>query len=119
MLAGTGPVGMRAAAFLAKEGAEVTITSRSKARAEHAARAIEVAVRGEGARRSRRPTTLPVQRTSRARRSCSRPAPSAAALGGTGWEDKPDIEMLADVNAQPPLGIDGIEATDKGKDAVR
>ncbi len=24
--------------------------------------------------------------------------------------------MLADVNAQPPLGIEGIEATDKGKE---
>ena len=24
--------------------------------------------------------------------------------------------MVADVNAQPPLGIEGIEATDKGKD---
>ncbi len=32
VLAGTGPVGMRAAAFLAKEGADVTITSRTKER---------------------------------------------------------------------------------------
>ena len=30
VLAGTGPVGMRAAALLGKEGAEVTITSRTK-----------------------------------------------------------------------------------------
>ena len=26
------------------------------------------------------------------------------------------IVMLADVNAQPPLGIQGVEATDKGKE---
>ena len=32
------------------------------------------------------------------------------------WKDNPNIELLADVNAQPPLGIEGIEATDKGKD---
>ena len=30
VLAGTGPVGMRAAAFLGQEGADVTITSRTK-----------------------------------------------------------------------------------------
>src|SRR6516165_10069886 len=41
VLAGTGPVGMRAAAFLAQEGADVTITSRTKNRAENAAKAIE------------------------------------------------------------------------------
>ena len=32
------------------------------------------------------------------------------------WKDNPNIELVADVNAQPPLGIEGIEATDKGKD---
>ena len=41
VLAGTGPVGMRAAAFLGQEGADVTITSRTKERAEAAAKAIE------------------------------------------------------------------------------
>ena len=41
VLAGTGPVGMRAAAMLAQEGADVTLTSRSKERAEKAAQAIE------------------------------------------------------------------------------
>ena len=41
VLAGTGPVGMRAAALLAQEGADVTLTSRSKERAENAAQAIE------------------------------------------------------------------------------
>src|ERR1700719_3081197 len=36
VLAGTGPVGMRAAALLAKEGANVSLTSRQKQRAETA-----------------------------------------------------------------------------------
>src|ERR1041384_4955934 len=40
VLAGTGPVGMRAAAFLAQEGADVTITSRTKDRAAAAAKAL-------------------------------------------------------------------------------
>ena len=37
-------------------------------------------------------------------------------LKASGWQDNPKIELLADVNAQPPLGIEGVEATDKGKD---
>jgi hypothetical protein len=41
VLAGTGPVGMRAAGFLGMEGADVTITSRTKERAEEAAKVIE------------------------------------------------------------------------------
>src|ERR1700758_1507133 len=41
VLAGTGPVGMRAAAFLAQEGADVTITSRTKDRADAAAKALK------------------------------------------------------------------------------
>src|SRR3984893_8158394 len=40
VLAGTGPVGMRAAAMLHIEGAEVAITSRSKQLADGASRAI-------------------------------------------------------------------------------
>ena len=40
VLAGTGPVGQRAAALFAKEGAEVVLTSRTLARAEAACAAI-------------------------------------------------------------------------------
>src|SRR6478609_872475 len=41
VLAGTGPVGMRAAALLGKEGADVTITSRTQKKSDDAAKAIE------------------------------------------------------------------------------
>ena len=41
VLAGTGPVGMRAAGFFGMEGCDVTITSRTKERAEAAAKVIE------------------------------------------------------------------------------
>ena len=76
VLAGTGPVGMRAAAMLAQEGADVTITSRSKKRAEKAAKRSR---RGSGSRsrQCRAPTRRRAPRTSKARRSCSPPAPSA------------------------------------------
>src|SRR6478672_7110022 len=116
VLAGTGPVGMRAAAFLGQEGAEVTITSRTKDKGDQAAKAIEsrfgVKVKAvEGA-------------DDAARAAAVKDANVLFAAGAIGyqllplsaWKDNPNTELIADVNAQPPLGIEGIEATDKGKE---
>jgi hypothetical protein len=116
VLAGTGPVGMRAAALLAQEGADVTITSRSKDRAEKAAKAIEERF---GVK------VKPVQGADEESRAKDlEGAQIVFAAGAIGvelvkkdhWEESPTIEMVADVNAQPPLGLEGIEATDKGKE---
>jgi methylenetetrahydrofolate/methylenetetrahydromethanopterin dehydrogenase (NADP+) len=116
VLAGTGPVGMRAAAMLAQEGADVTITSRSKERAERAAQAIEARF---GVK------VTPVQGADEAARAKDlEGAQIVFAAGAIGvelvkishWEGNPTIEAVADVNAQPPLGLEGIEATDKGKE---
>ncbi len=116
VLAGTGPVGMRAAAFLAQEGAEVTITSRTKERAEAAAKVIEarfgVKVKGvAGADDNERSAAV-----KDANIVYAAGAIGAQLLPASAWVDNKNIELLADVNAQPPLGIEGIEATDKGKD---
>jgi hypothetical protein len=116
VLAGTGPVGMRAAALLAQEGAEVSLTSRSKERAEKAAQAIEARF---GVK------VKPVQGADEAARAKDlEGAQIVFAAGAIGielvktshWEGNPTIEAVADVNAQPPLGLEGIEATDKGKE---
>jgi hypothetical protein len=114
VLAGTGPVGMRASALLAEEGADVTLTSRSKERAERAAQAIEarfgVKVKGvQGANEEARSKDL----------EGAQIVFAAGAIGielvkASHWEKNPSIEAVADVNAQPPLGLEGIEATDKG-----
>jgi Short-chain dehydrogenases of various substrate specificities len=116
VLAGTGPVGMRASALLAQEGADVSLTSRSKERAENAAKAIEARF-GVKVR--------PVQGADEAARAKDlEGAQIVFAAGAIGielvktshWEGNPTIEAVADVNAQPPLGLEGIEATDKGKE---
>jgi methylenetetrahydrofolate/methylenetetrahydromethanopterin dehydrogenase (NADP+) len=116
VLAGTGPVGMRAAALLAEEGADVTLTSRSKARAENAAKAIEARF---GVK------VTPVEGADEpARAKDVAGAQIVFAAGAIGiellktsdWQNSPTIEAVADVNAQPPLGFEGIEATDKGKE---
>jgi methylenetetrahydrofolate/methylenetetrahydromethanopterin dehydrogenase (NADP+) len=116
VLAGTGPVGMRASALLAQEGAEVSLTSRSKERAEKAAQAIEARF---GVK------VKPVQGGDEAARAKDLEGAqivfAAGAIGvelveASHWEKNPTIEAVADVNAQPPLGLEGIEATDKGKE---
>jgi hypothetical protein len=116
VLAGTGPVGMRAAAFLAQEGADVTITSRTKDRAEAAAKALEnrfgVKVKGIAAADDK----ARAEAVKDANIVYAAGAIGAQLLPASAWKDNPNIQLLADVNAQPPLGIEGIEATDKGKD---
>jgi hypothetical protein len=116
VLAGTGPVGMRAAAFLAQEGADVTITSRTKDRAEAAAKALKnrfgVDVKGIAAAYDK----ARAEAVKDANIVYAAGAIGAQLLPASAWKDNPNIQLLADVNAQPPLGIEGIEATDKGKD---
>ena len=117
VLAGTGPVGMRALG-----------AARPGRRRRHAHLALERACRerGQGDRGPlRRESQAGAGRRRggarqgprRARRSCLPPAPSASSWSRprTG-KDNPTIEAVADVNAQPPLGLEGIEATDKGKE---
>jgi methylenetetrahydrofolate/methylenetetrahydromethanopterin dehydrogenase (NADP+) len=116
VLAGTGPVGMRAAAMLHSEGAEVAITSRIKQRAEAAAKAINDRFGFLPA---------PIEAADNAARAAAvKGAEIVFAAGAIGiplldekhWQTDPTIELIADCNAQPPLGIGGIEATDKTKE---
>ncbi|XSG81977.1 MAG: NADP-dependent methylenetetrahydromethanopterin/methylenetetrahydrofolate dehydrogenase [Methyloligella sp. ZOD6] len=116
VLAGTGPVGMRAGAMLASEGCEVVLTSRKQDRADAAAKQISERfdVKCSGFEASN-----PDQFA-----EAVKDANIVFAAGGIGiellkedaWKDNPNIELIADVNAQPPLGVEGLEATDKGKE---
>ncbi|HET9983380.1 MAG TPA: NAD(P)-dependent methylenetetrahydromethanopterin dehydrogenase [Longimicrobiales bacterium] len=114
VLAGTGPVGTRVAGLLGRLGASVRITSRGRAHADAAA--AEVAARfGVAAE----PLVV------------GGPAEAAAALEGadvaiaTGpagvrllaradWAGRPGLRVVADVNAVPPSGIEGVEPVDDG-----
>ena len=117
ILGGTGPVGQRAAVMLAREGADVTLCSRSQGRAQTACDAVKnrfgVDVSALGAA------------TNEERAKAVEDAQIVIATGAGGvqllakehWQDNPNIEMLADANATPPLGIEGVDMMDKG--AVR
>jgi len=111
---GTGPVGLRAAALFAKESAQVTLTSRDKPRAAAACRLLQTRF---GV------SPIPLAAVDNDARGASiRGANIVFAAGATGvelleerhWRGEPTIELIADCNVQPPLGIAGIETTDKG-----
>jgi methylenetetrahydrofolate/methylenetetrahydromethanopterin dehydrogenase (NADP+) len=116
VLAGTGPVGMRTAALLAQEGAHVTITGRQKAKTEAAAQAIQkrfgVQVEAaEAADDKARDATI-----RGAQIVCAAGAIAQELASEQAWKGEKSVEMVADYNAQPPLGIGGIGANDKGKE---
>lgn len=113
VLAGTGPVGYRAAMLLALEGADVVLTSRRQDRAEEAARRLEVA--------GVRVTPVEVNDAS----STARTLEGAGVLVAAGtagvqlvaqeqWSSVSTLRAMADVNAVPPVGIEGVKPNDDG-----
>ena len=116
ILAGTGPVGQRAAVMLAQEGADVIITSRLMSRAEKACKNMNE-------RFSVNLTPLEAV-NSDARGSAIETANIVFATGAAGiellsaehWQNNNNIEMMADANATPPIGIGGTDMMDKGQD---
>lgn len=116
ILAGTGPVGQRAAYMLRNQGAEVSITSRSLQKAELVCNEIK--------QRFNIDVTPLVGDSYEARGKAIEGAQIVLASGAAGaellkeeqWKDNSTIEIMADANATPPLGIGGTDMMDKGKD---
>ena len=113
VLAGTGPVGQRAGVMLAQEGAEVVLSSRRVDRAETACEAMHrrfkvdliPAAAGDPAalRRVLEGANILI----------ATGAAGVQLLHESGWRDLPDLEILLDANATPPLGIEGIDLMDR------
>ncbi|MCK9604905.1 MAG: NADP-dependent methylenetetrahydromethanopterin/methylenetetrahydrofolate dehydrogenase [Methylomonas sp.] len=115
ILAGTGPVGQRAAAMMALEGAQVSVTSRHIFNAEKACFAMKERFNVD---------LTPVEAADLdARAAAIQDANIVLATGAAGvellkpehWQDNPDLEVLADANAIPPVGIGGTNVMDKGE----
>ncbi len=114
ILAGTGPVGQRAAVMMAQEGAQVSITSRHIFNAEQACFAMKQRFGVD---------LTPVEAgDADARAEAVKDANIVFATGAAGvqllqpehWQDNSNIELMADANATPPLGIGGTDMLDKG-----
>jgi len=114
VLGGTGPVGQRAAELLALEGARVRVGSRSVERA--AATCKSIAGRIEGAELE----PIATEDSDSVAAALSE-AVTVIAAGAAGVQlvseetlaAAADVQVAIDLNAVPPLGIEGIEMTDK------
>jgi methylenetetrahydrofolate/methylenetetrahydromethanopterin dehydrogenase (NADP+) len=114
ILAGTGPVGLRAAVILAREGASVTITSRSMDRARDAALQLKSRF-GVTVTPAEAKDDAGVARALEGAHLCLvAGAAGVQLLSRAVWERHPTLRVMGDVNAVPPLGIEGTEAGDKG-----
>ena len=117
VLGGTGPVGQRVARLLARAGAEVMVGSRQEARA--AAVCTEIKAKVPEGRLIPVATASPPQL---AKAVEGRVLVVAAGTAGAVLlplavrQNATSLKVAIDLNAVPPLGIDGIEATDKGTD---
>jgi len=116
VLAGTGPVGQRAAVMLAQEGADVSLTSRTMERAVQACNDMNARFNVN---------LTPIEAAdNNARAKAIEHANIVFATGAAGielitadqWQNNNHIEMMADANATPPLGIGGIDMMDKGNE---
>lgn len=115
ILAGTGPVGQRAAAMMAMEGAEVTITSRSLANAEQACLAIKQRFGVDIQAQSASDDDSRAEAIADANIVLATGASGIQLLKPEHWQNNPNLKVLADANATPPLGIGGTEVLDKGE----
>ena len=116
VVAGTGPVGTRAAGLLARAGAHVTITSRHHDEAERVAEQIRQRFGGAV-------DAVVVPDPSRLAPALGHAelllnaGPAGVELVPRGsWTDLPGLRVAVDLNAVPPLGIEGVEVNDAGTD---
>jgi hypothetical protein len=113
VLAATGPVGQRAARLLCRLGARVAVGSRSLERATSLAQTLKAS-----AGSSVRPFAAPGGEALTQALQDSSVVISAGSAGtellpAAVWTKLSSLKVLIDLNAVPPLGIEGVEATDK------
>jgi hypothetical protein len=114
VLGGSGPVGQRAAVLLAREGAAVSITGRKLDVVQAACDSLEsrfgVAVRAiEAPSNPERGAAI-----QGAHIVLATGAAGITLLEASQWQHSPTLELLADANASPPAGIEGIGMNDRG-----
>jgi len=112
VLAGTGPVGQRAAGLLARDGADVTITSRKPEQGEKARQFISARFNVQvEATTLNDPSRLPELCREIEVLLNSGPA-GVQMVPRSAWTGAKNLKIAVDLNAVPPLGIEGVEVTD-------
>jgi hypothetical protein len=114
VLAGSGPVGQRAAVLLAREGVRVAIAGRKREVVQAACDSIHARF-GIVVEAIEAPTHVE-------RGAAIEGAQIVLATGAAGiplldekqWQSSAALELLADANATPPAGIEGVGQSDRG-----
>jgi methylenetetrahydrofolate/methylenetetrahydromethanopterin dehydrogenase (NADP+) len=115
VLAGTGPVGQRAAGLLARDGARVTITSRKPEQGEKARQLISARFNVQvEAVTFADPSKLPDILKGADILLNSGPA-GVQMVPRSVWTAVKSLRVAVDLNAVPPLGIEGVEVEDAGE----
>jgi methylenetetrahydrofolate/methylenetetrahydromethanopterin dehydrogenase (NADP+) len=111
--AGTGPVGMRAAGLLAGAGANVTITSRRPVDASFLD-ALQARFGGSAAIRAVTMTdAAQAPQVIEGAELLVSAGPAGVCMVPKGaWAGRAGLRVVADLNAVPPMGVDGVEVQD-------
>jgi hypothetical protein len=117
VLGATGPVGQRVALLLAREGAEVRLSSRQQAKAA----AVAEAIRAKSSPSRLEPVgiasagDLPAALAARTL-VIAAGAAGVVLLPRSARSACPTLKVAIDLNAVPPLGIEGVEVGDRAKE---
>ena len=114
VLGGSGPVGQRAAVLLAREGAGVAIAGRKRDVVQAACDSIHarfgiVVEAVEAPTNAERGAAI-----EGAQIVLATGAAGVNLLDGKQWQNSAALELIADANASPPAGIEGVGQNDRG-----
>jgi hypothetical protein len=114
VLGGTGPVGQRVARLLVRKGAQVRLASRQHARAEVVCDAIRQKISNAEIEPAASGTNDELSTAVNGRALVVAAGAAGVVLLPKAIRRQADsLRVVIDLNAVPPLGIDGIEVTDK------
>ncbi|HET7295370.1 MAG TPA: methylene-tetrahydromethanopterin dehydrogenase N-terminal domain-containing protein [Vicinamibacteria bacterium] len=114
VLAGTGPVGARAAGLLARLGAQVRITSRDAARGASVADRIGARFGGHVEPVTARAPAEAGDVLADVELALAAGPAGVALAPRQAWAGRAGLVAVADANAVPPAGVEGVEAPDDG-----
>lgn len=113
VLAGTGPVGQRAAVMLAMSGAKVRLTSRQLQRSEDSCELMQKSFGVDLVPKEARDDDSIAVALDGAQIVFGAGKSGIQLLSASQWQSHSSLELLADVNTAPPLGFEGIDMMDK------
>jgi NADPH:quinone reductase-like Zn-dependent oxidoreductase len=115
VLGGTGPVGQRAAGLLARDGARVTITSRKPEQGEKARQFISARFNVQVVAVALSDPANVGELLDGVDVLLNSGAAGIQMVSKAAWSAHPSIKVAVDLNAVPPLGIEGVDVTDTGQ----